>query len=75
MVSVPGTASGSPPRRPAWPVLFSPTSRSGAQAALPFLEEYFGLLAHATPVVLDIEAELDWWQARREAVTPKVTVR
>jgi len=51
------------------------TSRSGAQAALPFLEEYFGLLAPATPVALDIEAaaraELDWWQARRESVTPQ----
>jgi hypothetical protein len=50
------------------------TSRSGAQAALPFLEEYFGLLAPATPVALGIEAaaraELDWWQARRESVTP-----
>ena len=32
------------------------TSRSGAQAALPFLEEYFGLLARATPVPLDIKA-------------------
>jgi hypothetical protein len=51
------------------------TSRSGAQAALPFLTEYFGLLAHATLVPLDIEAtaraELDWWQARREAVIPQ----
>jgi len=44
-------------------------SRSGAQAALPFLEDYFGLLARATPVPLDIKAaaraELDWWQAPR----------
>jgi hypothetical protein len=51
------------------------TSRSGARAALPFLEEYFGLLARATPVELDIEAtaraELDWWQARRESVAPQ----
>ena len=42
---------------------------------MPFLEEYFGLLARATPVALDIEvtarAELDWWQARRESVTPQ----
>jgi hypothetical protein len=33
--------------------------------ALPFLEDYFGLIARATPVPLDIEAvaraELDWW--------------
>ena len=51
------------------------TSRSGAQAALPFLEEYFGLLARATPAPLDIKAaaraELDWWQARREAIAPQ----
>jgi hypothetical protein len=51
------------------------TSRSGAQVALPFLEEYFGLLARAAPVPLDIEttarAELDWWQARREAIAPR----
>jgi hypothetical protein len=43
--------------------------------ALPFLEEYFGLLARAMPAPLDIEAaaraELDWWQARREAVAPQ----
>jgi hypothetical protein len=43
--------------------------------ALPFLEEYFGLLARATPVPLDIEAtaraELEWWQARREAIAPQ----
>ena len=55
------------------------TSRSGAQAALPFLEEYFGLLARATPAPLDIKAaaraELDWWQARREAIAPRLTVR
>ena len=55
------------------------TSRSGARAALPFLEEYFGLLARATPAPLDIKAaaraELDWWQARREAVAPQTTVR
>lgn len=55
---------------------FQPTtSRSDAQAALPFLEDYFGLLAHAAPVPLDIEAaaraELDWWQARREALAPR----
>ena len=54
---------------------FQPSSsRSGAQAALPFLEDYFGLLARATPVPLDVKAaaraELDWWQARREAVVP-----
>jgi hypothetical protein len=51
------------------------TSRTAAQVALPFLEEYFGLLAHATPVPLDIEAtaraELEWWQARREAIAPQ----
>jgi hypothetical protein len=55
------------------------TSRTGAQVALPFLEEYFGLLARATPAPLDIEAaaraELDWWQARQEAVAPQTYVR
>jgi hypothetical protein len=54
---------------------FQPSSsRSGAQAALPFLEDYFGLLARATTVPLDVKAaaraELDWWQARREDVAP-----
>jgi hypothetical protein len=52
------------------------TSRTGAQVALPFREEYFGLLARATPAPLDIEAaaraELDWWQARR---LPRLMVR
>ena len=42
---------------------------------MPFLEEYFGLLARATPAPLDIEAaaraELDWWQARQEAIAPQ----
>jgi hypothetical protein len=51
------------------------TSRSGAEVALPFLENYFGLLARATPVPLDVKAaaraEFDWWQARREAIGPK----
>ena len=51
------------------------TSRSGAEVALPFLEDYFGPLARATPMPLDIKAtaraELDWWQARREGVGPK----
>ena len=51
------------------------TSRSGAEAALPFLEDYFGLLARGTPAPFDVkaaaQAELDWWQARREAVGPK----
>ena len=51
------------------------TSRTGAQVALPFLEEYFGLLARAMPAPLDIEAaaraELDWWRACREAVAPQ----
>ncbi len=54
---------------------FQPSaSRSGAQAALPYLEDYFGLLSRATPVPLDVKAaaraELDWWQARREDIAP-----
>ncbi len=51
------------------------TSRQEADAALPMLRDYFGLLARAAPVPLDVEAaartELDWWQARREAVRPE----
>jgi hypothetical protein len=36
---------------------FQPTtSRSGAEVPLPFLEDYFGLLARATPVPLDVKA-------------------
>jgi hypothetical protein len=55
---------------------FQPSnSRSGAQAALPYLEDYFALLARGTPVPLDIKAaaraELDWWQARREDTGPE----
>jgi hypothetical protein len=50
------------------------TSRQEANAALPMLRDYFGLLARAAPVPVDIEAaartELDWWQARREDVAP-----
>jgi hypothetical protein len=55
---------------------FQPSnSRSGAQAAMPFLEDYFGLLARASPVPLDSKAaaraELDWWQGRREEIAPE----
>ncbi len=54
---------------------FQPThSRSEAQAALPSLLAYYGLLREAAPVAFDVNeaarAELDWWQARREAVAP-----
>jgi hypothetical protein len=54
---------------------FQPTrSREAAAAALPPLVAYYRLLASATPGGFDIaEAawlELDWWQARREAVGP-----
>lgn len=54
---------------------FQPTrSREAADAALPPLLAYYRLLASATPGGFDIaEAawlELDWWQARREAVGP-----
>ena len=54
---------------------FQPTrSREAADAALPPLVAYYRLLASATPGGFDIaEAawlELDWWQARREAVGP-----
>ena len=55
---------------------FQPTtSRSAAEKALPSLETYFGLLARAAPVKVDVgdaaRTELAWWQARREAVPPE----
>ena len=52
---------------------FQPTrSRREADAALPDLVTYYRLLSAAAPGAFDVEAaarlELDWWQARREAV-------
>jgi hypothetical protein len=52
---------------------FQPTrSRAEAAAALPQLVAYYALLRPAAPVAFDVETvarlELDWWQARREAV-------
>jgi len=52
---------------------FQPTrSRTEAAAALPELVVYYGLLRPAAPASFDVEAvarlELDWWQARREAM-------
>jgi hypothetical protein len=48
-------------------------SRAEAERALPPLRAYFGVLATAVPG-LDVDAaaraELDWWQARREAAAP-----
>lgn len=54
---------------------FQPTrSRTAAAAALPELIVYYQLLRPAAPNAFDVEAaarlELDWWQARREAVAP-----
>ncbi len=56
--------------------VFQPThSRADAQAALPALLTYYGLLREAAPVAFDVEetarTELDWWQARREAAGPQ----
>jgi hypothetical protein len=56
---------------------FQPTrSRSEADAALPDLATYYRLLSRAAPVAFDPQEaarlELDWWQARREAVGPRV---
>jgi hypothetical protein len=56
--------------------LFQPTrSRAEADAALPPLVTYYGLLRSAAPAAFNSEAvarrELDWWQARREAVGPR----
>jgi hypothetical protein len=55
---------------------FQPTrSRREADAALAYLVSYYRLLRPAAPVAFDVEAaarlELDWWQARREAVGPQ----
>ena len=54
---------------------FQPTrSREAADAALPPLVTYYRLLASAAPGGFDVaeaaRLELDWWQARREAVGP-----
>jgi hypothetical protein len=55
---------------------FQPTrSREAANAALPPLVTYYRLLASGAPGGFDVEEaarlELDWWQARREAVGPE----
>lgn len=55
---------------------FQPTrSRREADAALPALVAYYRDFAPAAPGVFDVEEaarlELDWWQARREAVSPR----
>ena len=55
---------------------FQPTrSREAANAALPPLVSYYRLLASAVPGGFDVEEaarlELDWWQARREAIDPE----
>jgi len=54
---------------------FQPTHyREAANTALPPLVTYYRLLASAVPGGFDVEEaarlELDWWQARREAVAP-----
>jgi hypothetical protein len=54
---------------------FQPTrSRREAYAALPALVAYYRDFAPAAPAAFDAEEagrlELDWWQARREAVGP-----
>jgi hypothetical protein len=55
---------------------FQPTrSREAADAALPPLVTYYRLLASATSDGFDVaeaaRLELDWWQARRESVSPR----
>ncbi|WP_128961194.1 hypothetical protein [Bradyrhizobium guangzhouense] len=55
---------------------FQPThSRQEANAALPALLAYYRDFAAAAPAGFDVEEaarlELDWWQARREAVGPQ----
>jgi hypothetical protein len=54
---------------------FQPTrSRREADAALPGLVAYYRDFAAAAPAAFDVaevaRLELDWWQARREAVSP-----
>jgi hypothetical protein len=54
---------------------FQPTrSRQEADAALPSLLAYYWDFAPAAPAAFDVadaaRLELDWWQARREAVSP-----
>ena len=56
--------------------VFQPTrSRAEANAALPALVTYYGLLARGAPAPFDVEKaaslELDWWQARREDIPPE----
>jgi hypothetical protein len=55
---------------------FQPTrTRGEAAAALPELVVYYELLRPAAPAAFDVEKvadlELDWWQARREAIAPR----
>jgi hypothetical protein len=55
---------------------FQPTRwRLEADRALPYLVTYYGLLRPAAPAALDVEEvarrELDWWQARHEAIGPR----
>ena len=51
------------------------TSRAAAEAALPALVSYFGILSDALPAPIEVQdaarTELAWWQARREAVSPE----
>ena len=51
------------------------TSRAEAEAALPALVSYFGVLSEAVPARIEVQdaarTELAWWQARREAVSPE----
>jgi hypothetical protein len=54
---------------------FQPTrSRAEAEAAIPGLVTYYGLLREAAPAAFDprevASGELDWWHARRESVAP-----
>jgi hypothetical protein len=56
--------------------IFQPTrSRADAEKAIPALVVYYGLLRRVAPAAFDPQEvasrELDWWQARREAVDPR----
>ena len=54
--------------------VFQPTSsRAQAQAALPMLEDYYGLIQRRSREPFNVskaaQMELDWWQLRRENAT------
>src|SRR5262245_52329614 len=75
-ISRPGTACGSRCSQRGRHERSSPRPRAPAlMPPFPHLRDYFRVLAHGVKGPVDIEqaarTELDWWQARREAVKPE----